>query len=248
MDCWDKEILLGPSRSKGRDTTLADASKLSREPRERREPRESREPRERREPRESREPRERREPRESREPREREEAEPRRRDRKRIDTVSEELGPEQRRELPNESEEKRGREEESRIREQGLSIQLRDEHQRRETVDEEKKGSGMSDHIMKVLLPKVAPRGMHMSRSLYIDNLPEDATEREVRHIFVFLPGFENVHFVDRSKDQPHYRACFVEFCGEYEAYFAWLMRGEYMLNGKERLHIQFSRRRERRN
>lgn len=52
-----------------------------------------------------------------------------------------------------------------------------------------------------------------MSKTVYVEGLPADATEREVAHLFRPFPGYKQLRLIPReSKDGQKVFLCFADF------------------------------------
>jgi len=84
-------------------------------------------------------------------------------------------------------------------------------------------------------------------RTLFVDGLPLDATEREVSHIFRPWAGFQHVRILTKESQQyPNkvYNLCFVEFDNKYQSTMAMQALQGYKLdkNDNRGIHISYAR------
>jgi len=92
-----------------------------------------------------------------------------------------------------------------------------------------------------------APLPPDAVRTLFVDGLPLDATEREVSHIFRPWAGFQHVRILTKESQQyPNkvYNLCFVEFDNKYQSTMAMQALQGYKLdkNDIRGIHISYAR------
>eukprot|EP00741_Cyanophora_paradoxa_P002948 tig00000655_g2861.t1 len=93
-------------------------------------------------------------------------------------------------------------------------------------------------------MPLVDPREVPMeaTKTLYVQGVPGDATEREIAHIFRPFAGYLSVRLLERKSGQGKYG--FVEFEDRVQAFIALRSSQGYRMdrNDNEGLYISFAR------
>eukprot|EP01103_Thecamoeba_quadrilineata_P020323 TRINITY_DN865_c0_g2_i2.p2 TRINITY_DN865_c0_g2~~TRINITY_DN865_c0_g2_i2.p2 ORF type:complete len:115 (+),score=17.02 TRINITY_DN865_c0_g2_i2:396-740(+) len=94
------------------------------------------------------------------------------------------------------------------------------------------------------LYPNIPPEA---SNTLYVEGVPNDATDREISHIFRPFPGFQSTRLLQKeSKQNPGrtYYLCFVEFDNKFQSTVAMHALQGYRMekNDAKGLNITFAK------
>eukprot|EP00029_Vermamoeba_vermiformis_P009420 TRINITY_DN468_c0_g1_i2.p1 TRINITY_DN468_c0_g1~~TRINITY_DN468_c0_g1_i2.p1 ORF type:complete len:222 (-),score=55.35 TRINITY_DN468_c0_g1_i2:142-807(-) len=77
------------------------------------------------------------------------------------------------------------------------------------------------------------------SSTLYVNNLPSDATERELTNLFRFIPNFVQVRMIHKEGKNSF---CFVDFRDPDSAYVARSLLQGYRMDSRGGIHIEYDK------
>lgn len=76
------------------------------------------------------------------------------------------------------------------------------------------------------------------NKTIFLNNIPNDATVRELAHIFRPYPGYIQVRIIPKEKNGKKFNLCFVDFDNEFNSTRAKNALNGYLFDGKNNIHM----------